>query len=673
MKRRYLVQSTLTLLLSVLAGHAALYAQVPLGSAFTYQGQLKQSGAVVTGQANMLLRLYDAESAGTELAAVGPESADVVDGLFTVEVDFGVEVFDGQARWLEIEVEFPAGAGNWTTLSPRQPLTAVPYAMQTRGVYVDEDLNVGVGTTDPQAKLHVADGDLRADGSIYMFQDLDEVLASHSSSEGIYLDTSNILTGCAVYAWGTSNVDGAGVLHLRSRDGYNGVEIDGDGDDADNGIAAGLVEVRSVGVGGVGGQIDVENNDGYSRITMLGGGSGDGGTFEMFNDVGDRTILLAGEGGTGADLQMFNDAGVLTVDLDSDHSDAGTIGVTNGVSSSPKVTLDGDGTADDGGEITVYAADGSTTLLVDGQADNDGGLVSLRDDTSEETIALLGDDGTNAGTILLANRDGSLNVDTLELDAQEDDYGTGARIVGRAESGSETFILDTSDGSTGGAFMRFSEQDGSYAMIYSAYTKTLRLYDSDGTATISFDGQTGSKSAVVTTTDYGQRLLYAVESPEVWFEDFGSGQLINGRVRINLDPVFLQTVTVNAQHPLKVFVTLTDECNGVFVKKGSDHFTVHELAGGQSNATFDWRVVAKRKSLEDLRLEELDQAGAGVASESLAASEPVPPRVPSDGIDDPTAQLEEEQNIVPMQPRAPGSGAANELQLDRTGGQASNR
>ena len=48
----------------------------------------------------------------------------------------------------------------------------------------------------------------------------------------------------------------------------------------------------------------------------------------------------------------------------------------------------------------------------------------------------------------------------------------------------------------------------------------------------------GSKSAAVPHPDGSHRRLYCVESPESWFEDFGSDQLVNGRARVRLDPDF---------------------------------------------------------------------------------------------------------------------------------------
>ncbi|HYF61722.1 MAG TPA: hypothetical protein VD886_02845, partial [Herpetosiphonaceae bacterium] len=79
------------------------------------------------GSHDFRFKLYDEAAAGVQ---VGPTITQtgvlVTDGLFTVALDFG-EVFDGTALYLEIAVG-PAGSGDHTTLSPRQPLTPTPYA-----------------------------------------------------------------------------------------------------------------------------------------------------------------------------------------------------------------------------------------------------------------------------------------------------------------------------------------------------------------------------------------------------------------------------------------------------------------------------------------------------------------------------------------------------------------
>ncbi|HET9493721.1 MAG TPA: hypothetical protein VFR15_05780 [Chloroflexia bacterium] len=100
----------------------------PVGSAFTYQGSLKNGGNPANGQFDFQFKLYDALSGGGQIGStltVGNQT--VAGGLFTVQLDFGAAAFRGDARWLEIAVR-PAGGGTYTTLSPRQPLSATPYA-----------------------------------------------------------------------------------------------------------------------------------------------------------------------------------------------------------------------------------------------------------------------------------------------------------------------------------------------------------------------------------------------------------------------------------------------------------------------------------------------------------------------------------------------------------------
>jgi len=98
--------------------------------------------------------------------------------------------------------------------------------------------------------------------------------------------------------------------------------------------------------------------------------------------------------------------------------------------------------------------------------------------------------------------------------------------------------------------------------------------------------------------------MYCQESPENWFEDFGEGQLINGQCHIELDPLFLETVTIDATHPMKVFITPDNpSCKGVAVARGAKSFEVVELHNGAGDSRFAYRVVAKRKGFEERRLD----------------------------------------------------------------------
>jgi len=99
------------------------------GTVFSYQGVLNDAGQRANGTYDLTFTLYDSQSLPGDVIAGPVTNADVLvtNGLFTVSLDFG-NVFNGDARWLQIDVR-TNGGGFFYPLSPRQPLTAVPYAM----------------------------------------------------------------------------------------------------------------------------------------------------------------------------------------------------------------------------------------------------------------------------------------------------------------------------------------------------------------------------------------------------------------------------------------------------------------------------------------------------------------------------------------------------------------
>jgi hypothetical protein len=111
----------------------------------------------------------------------------------------------------------------------------------------------------------------------------------------------------------------------------------------------------------------------------------------------------------------------------------------------------------------------------------------------------------------------------------------------------------------------------------------------------------GNKSAAVPLKSGQMVKVFSMESPEVWFEDFGSGQLTGGITTVRLDAKFVQTVNLSLGY--HVFVTPKGDCKGLFVANESkDGFEVRELSGGQSSIDFDYRIVAHRNGYETMRL-----------------------------------------------------------------------
>jgi len=109
-----------------------------MGTAFTYQGQLKKDGNPVNGNCDLQFSLWNAASGGGQLGPALTRSVVVTDGLFTIsDLSFGADHFNGDARWLQIAVRCPAGSGSYTTLSDsgRQKLNPAPYALALPGLW----------------------------------------------------------------------------------------------------------------------------------------------------------------------------------------------------------------------------------------------------------------------------------------------------------------------------------------------------------------------------------------------------------------------------------------------------------------------------------------------------------------------------------------------------------
>ena len=106
------------------------------------------------------------------------------------------------------------------------------------------------------------------------------------------------------------------------------------------------------------------------------------------------------------------------------------------------------------------------------------------------------------------------------------------------------------------------------------------------------------KGTVVPFPDGTRRLLYCMESPEVWFEDFGTAKLKDGRAVVRLDPDFARVI----KRGYRVFLTPEGDCRGLFVRrKSAASFEVRELMGGKSSIAFSYRIVGQRKDIKEHR------------------------------------------------------------------------
>lgn len=110
------------------------------GTAFTYQGQLKDNSISANGLYDFEFRLFDAASGGAQIGSLlTVNDQNVVNGYFTVALDFGANAFNGEARFLEIRVRPGASAGVYTPLNPRQTISPAPMALALPGFYTQQN------------------------------------------------------------------------------------------------------------------------------------------------------------------------------------------------------------------------------------------------------------------------------------------------------------------------------------------------------------------------------------------------------------------------------------------------------------------------------------------------------------------------------------------------------
>jgi len=142
----------------------------PMGTAWTYQGRLIDVNVPADGLYDFEFRLFAHPTLNSFPVGdmVEVNDLDVIDGYFTVLLDFGDKAFTGNARWLEIGVRPGDSEERCTILKPRQEVTPAPYAIYAENTGNDNDWMVsdsnmysiptgyiGIGTTTPISKLEV--------------------------------------------------------------------------------------------------------------------------------------------------------------------------------------------------------------------------------------------------------------------------------------------------------------------------------------------------------------------------------------------------------------------------------------------------------------------------------------------------------------------------------------
>lgn len=117
--------------------------QLPAQTSFIYRGTLQQSGRPANGAFDLRFTLAESLTGRYVSSPFTNTAVSVNNGLFSVTLDFGGEVFNGPRRWLEIGVRPAASRADFTVLSPRQELLPTPYAIHARTADRAADLDFG--------------------------------------------------------------------------------------------------------------------------------------------------------------------------------------------------------------------------------------------------------------------------------------------------------------------------------------------------------------------------------------------------------------------------------------------------------------------------------------------------------------------------------------------------
>jgi len=254
------------------------------------------------------------------------------------------------------------------------------------------------------------------------------------------------------------------------------------------------------------------------------------------------------------------------------------------------------------GALGEASAFNGLTFGVEGTTNSDdvgSGVAGIAANSSGFTHGVIGASNSPNGTGVYGMTVSPSNTGTNK---------SGAGVWGDSALTGGFGILGTVDDGTAGLFLNNSNQAALYAQnngtgnsFFAINSSTGGFCDVDPAGNLNC---TGAKHAVV-PIDGGQRkvALAAIESPKNWFEDLGSAQLSAGSATVTLEPDFAQTVNTGMEY--HVFLTPNGDCKGLYVSQTTaGSFEVHELGGGSSNVSFDYRIVALRKNFENIRLED---------------------------------------------------------------------
>lgn len=313
-----------------------------------------------------------------------------------------------------------------------------------------------------------------------------------------------------------------------------------------------------------------------------------------------------------------NTSGILTV-KDANGNIVATInnnGVTvnKGSISGPSITLGGSNNAS--GTLTVKDANGNNI----GTWNNDGvsiekGSIDIRHYTSATNnnyIKIAYNNSSSINMYSLSNS-GNYEVTSIYSPAQYIIQGRNYSNTYENKATSTGIYIESNDSlrqypqivlkkTSGADSLTITTQDIDWIQDSAPYIEVRYKYSARAGVWLYTDfSATGTKSRLVSTDQYSDRLLYCYETPSPMFGDIGEGTIgEDGLCYISLDAVFAQTV-VTQQYQVFLQRYGEGEC-WVRERKGA-YFIIQ----GTPGLAFGWEIKAKQRDYDQLRLERADE------------------------------------------------------------------
>ena len=414
------------------------------------------------GLYDFVFRLWDDSTRGDQIGSdIIVNGVRVTEGQFTVQIDFGARIFNGQALYLEMDVKGDMDT-SYETLSPRQLLTGTPLAHSVR-----PGMTVTNSDSNTSAKLAGTTAGVSGSGGDYG--------GYFSGENGIYADgvfNDLVLSGAGFFP-GVGSISSDPViadsrLFFISNDSiFMSLDNNNDGDDGqltlqDDGETVMTVNGSLLKLYGVSGEPRVSLNaddesgslylklpNGFIGLAAQGNETnGGGGKLSLFNSSGLPTVFIDGdqEGGSGGDIVVQNENGEIVGRFRNDANEGGGQFDLRDSLGNEQIVLEAEETNGDGANLIMRNAAGNDTIVLDADKDSgDGGQIMILDSTGDVVAQLHNDTVEGGAELQLRDSAGALR---LLLEAEES-LNDGAQMILYDSNDNATIILDADYEGTG--------------------------------------------------------------------------------------------------------------------------------------------------------------------------------------------------------------------------------